>query len=147
VDGSSPPIDLVKVDMYHPPYPSPDGSLICYQTSEGLYTMTSDGKNQQLITSGIWHSNGWSKDGTKIVGVKQSEDRHLLVVEVSVADKKERIISDLGPAPLIVSNTPMVGFSLSPDGKSFVTSQFHASSELWMLENFNQPSGFFKRGS
>jgi len=71
--------------------------------------------------------------------------RHLLVVEVTLADKNERIISDLGPAPLIVSNTPMVGFSLAPDGKSFVSSQFHASSELWMLENFNQPSGFFKR--
>ena len=143
VDGSSPPIDLIKVDMYHPPYPSPDGSLVCYQTSEGLHTMTSDGKNQQLIARGIWQSNGWSKDGAKIVGVKHSEDRHLLVVEVTLADKKERIISDLGPAPLILSSTPMVGFSLSPDGKSFVTSLYHASSELWMLENFNQPSGFF----
>ncbi len=145
VDGSAPPVDLINVDMYHPPYPSPDGSLVCYQTSEGLHTITSDGKNPQRVSSGIWYANGWSKDGMKILGVKQSEDRHLLVVEVTLADKKERIISDLGPAPLIVTNTPMVGFSLSPDGKSFVTSLFRASSELWMLENFTQPSGFFKR--
>jgi Tol biopolymer transport system component len=147
VDRSSPPIDLIKVDMYYPPYPSPDGSLVSYQTNEGLHTMSSDGKNPQLMAHGIWHSNGWSKDGTKILGVKQSEDRHLLVVEVTLADKKERIISDLGPAPLIVTITPMVGFSLSPVGKSFASSLFRTSSELWMLENFSQPTGFFKRFS
>jgi Tol biopolymer transport system component len=138
VDGSAPPIDLVGVDMYYPPYPSPDGKLVLYQTSKGLHTMSSDGKNQQLISTGLWHSSGWSKDGTKLFGVKQSNERHLLVVEVTLADHSERIISDLGPAPLIVSNTPMIGFSLASDGKSFVTSRFTSSSELWMLENFQR---------
>ncbi len=145
VDGSVPPIDLIQVDMFYPPYPSPDGKYILYQTNKGLHIMTSDGTNQQLISAGLWHSSGWSNDGMKIFGVKQSGDRHLLVVEVALADKKERIISDLGPAPLIVSNTPMIGFSLAADGKSFVTSRFISSSELWMLENFEEPSGFSQR--
>jgi Tol biopolymer transport system component len=139
LDGSSPSVNLQQVDLYYPAAFSPDGKTISYQTTKGLHIMDANGKNSVFLSTGPWFTNGWSKDGKLIYGVKLDSMRHLGVTQIDVASRTEKLISDLGPAPLIVTNTPLVGFSLAPDGKSFVTTLFHVTSDLWMLEGFDQP--------
>jgi hypothetical protein len=65
---------------------------------------------------------------------------------IDVQSGTEKILSDFGTQYSFVSPfNPSFPLSLSPDGASLATSLINAKSEVWMLEGFRQPSGWFSR--
>ncbi len=79
---------------------------------------------------------GWSSDGKSLVGIRESADRHRQIVSVDVAKPVEKVLGEL---PLQTA-AELRGFSLSPDGKSFVTSASQPRSSLWVLKGFRRPT-------
>jgi len=39
----------------------------------------------------------------------------------------------------LLADFPYRGFSLNPDGKSFLTSVYRAKSQIYLLQDFNRP--------
>jgi hypothetical protein len=58
-----------------------------------------------------------------------------------VLSAQERNVIDLNLPP----SATLSGFSLHPDGKSFATGIANARHDIWVLNGFNVPSGWFGR--
>jgi hypothetical protein len=80
-----------------------------------------------------------------------SDNRHLIVGGIDGGSARETLVADLGPAPAVLdlaqyqSDFPYRGFSLRPDGKSFLTSALGIKGDIWLLENFDAKVGFLDR--
>jgi hypothetical protein len=67
----------------------------------------------------------------------------VVLAQVDVRSGVEKIIGNLGPYPAafaygsLVVMIPFRGFSLAPDGKSFLTSIFRAHGEIWLISGFD----------
>ena len=91
-------------------------------------------------SSSRWFVHGWSRDGSRLYGLKPDERNRLALVSFEVRSKQEITIGELGPLSPVFALTarkatsPFRGFSLAPDGKSFLTSIYRAKSDLWLLE-------------
>jgi hypothetical protein len=66
---------------------------------------------------------------------------------IDIATEKEAKVSDLGPAPTAAFDVAGArfdisfrGFSLSPDGKSFLTSIFRTKLQIYLMEDFDRPA-------
>jgi hypothetical protein len=74
----------------------------------------------------------------------------LVLGRVDIASPRETIVGDLGPVPAAVEfgdflgEFPYRGFSLHPDGKSFLTSVFRVKTDLWLLEDFDRHMRLFQ---
>jgi Tol biopolymer transport system component len=145
--GASGSSTVIKTDaLYFQPQWSPKGNWILYHSNQGLSLVSPDAKGTQLLGKGYWLTAGWSKDGSTIYAIKQDENRRLLLFAIDAENSQQKLIGDLGPSPVLVSDAPFAGFSLSPDGKSFLTSILRMKADLWMLENFmKEEKGFFRR--
>jgi hypothetical protein len=66
---------------------------------------------------------------------KLKNDIHSRLAAFSVSDGREKKVT---PLALPVS-AMVVGFSLHPDGKRFVTSVGEARYDIWLLEGLPQP--------
>lgn len=75
-------------------------------------------------------------DGMSIFGLRLDDNLHLQLGRLGI-DGKEHIMADLGIAP--PATVPLDGFSLSPDGKTLITSLLKPKDDLWMLEGFEEP--------
>ena len=84
---------------------------------------------------------GWSKDGSLVYGIRNT-GRRLVLDSIDPWRKQEKLVANFGPIPgswlfgALDANTLFRGFSINPDGQSFLTSMFRATSDLWLLENF-----------
>ena len=73
-------------------------------------------------------------------GVRHS--RHLFMESINPQSGQVRLITDFGPIPASMrfgelnGMTSFRGFSISPDGKSILTSIFRSTSDIWMMEGF-----------
>jgi len=141
VGGTGAPV-LLRDDCG--PYPrwSPDGgSLVC--GVDGLWVISQDGKTRRSNSKHQWTVRGWSRDGASIVGIRV-EDRRVVLAQVDVRSGVEKIIGDLGAYPpafaygSLIAMIPFRGFSLAPDGKSFLTSIFRARGDIWLISGFEQ---------
>jgi hypothetical protein len=80
-----------------------------------------------------------------------SENHHLVIGRIDAASERETTVADLGPAPAMLdlaqfeSDFPYRGFSLHPDGKSFLTSALGIKGDIWLLENFDSKVGLMDR--
>jgi len=106
-----------------------------------------DGKRDRIVSRRDWYTAyGWSKDGSSLYGIAAGGNRHILLVRVEIATEKETRVADLGDQPpaFELGNFdgafPYRGFSLHPDGKSFLTSVYRAKSDIWLLEDFDRPA-------
>ena len=122
---------------------SPDGEWITWETEQGFRVVSSDGRREPYDLKDPWSADPWlvhtwSRDGSKILGVKETMDRHLVVVEIPVAKGTPRQIIDLGPSPPV--NHPVRGLSLSADGRTLVTSLARLHGDLWLLSGLG-PGG------
>jgi serine/threonine protein kinase/WD40 repeat protein len=118
---------------------SPTGDWITFPTSEGLNLISADGKPGRVLKKSNPIIHGWSRDGQTIYGVWQRENGSLVLSAIDIKTGKEKTILDLGSTQY--SN--LHGFSLSADGKSFITSAQRSEDDIWILEGFNKPRGFF----
>jgi Tol biopolymer transport system component len=114
---------------------SPDGNWLTWLSSDGLTILSADGNRSELLSdeTGWQQTAGFSKDGSEVVGIRENESHHYVVEAIHVASKRKRIILDMGP------QFGTHGFSLAPDGKSFLTTLARYHGDIWMLEGFPQP--------
>jgi len=120
---------------------SPKGEWITWQTESGLTLVSPEGQSV-IVSDQRWLVHGWSSDGTRIHGIRQtdqssSEGSRLEVITMDLRSKRETKVADLGPAP--VANNPVVGFSMAPDGRSFLTSIVRLRGDVWLLDGFERP--------
>ncbi|HMF56413.1 MAG TPA: protein kinase [Pyrinomonadaceae bacterium] len=151
--GGAPKKILVDIDT--PVTFSPDGSRLAYlrrSRSEGedvLFVANADGSNERRLASrtgtqffGVVGAGGpsWSPDGNMIACAAgtNSGGRSMSVVEISVADGTERVVT--GQSWLDVGRVAWL-----PDGSGLVvaaTEQGATTSQLWLLA---YPGGAVRR--
>jgi len=143
--GSDEPL-LVKEDIVYPSSPrwSPRGDWITCDTPQGFALVSPDGKKTRLLTEETWLAHGWSQDGTILYAIRDTEDFRFQLTSLDVASGRERVIApDLGRSP--PTSTPLRGFSLAPDGRSFLTSLVRLRGDVWLLEGFEPDAGLLAR--
>jgi Tol biopolymer transport system component/DNA-binding winged helix-turn-helix (wHTH) protein len=144
VGGTEVPV-MLRDDVGEYPKWSPDGqSLLC--GVDALWIVSADGKRRRSISQHQWTTRGWSRDGSRIFGIRVVEGRRVVLAQIDVRSGIETVLSELGPYPSafaygsVTAMIPFRGFSLSPDGKSFLTSIFRARGDIWLISGFNPPS-------
>ena len=130
---------------------SPRGDWIAFQDTGGLRIASPDGKHDRIVNPRQWLTYGWSTDGASLYGIASLESRRLLLARIEVATGKETRLADLGPRQaamdfgLLSGSFEYRGFSLQPDGKSFLTSVYRAKLDLWLLEDFDRKTRLLDR--
>jgi Tol biopolymer transport system component len=150
--GSLHPADLVTyVATSTPVRWSPKGDWIAWDDAGKLTLVSPDGKQRRIVSQKRWFTYGWSKEGDALLGIGLWENRHLIIGRMDATSEREALVADLGPAPAVLdlaqyqSDFPYRGFSLRPDGKSFLTSALGIKGDIWLLENFDAKVGLLDR--
>jgi hypothetical protein len=143
--GSGTPPELVAyMSAPRPVRWSPRGDWIAFNDLDGLHVASPDGKQNVVVSRHEWYTFGWSREGAQLFGIACTEAQRLALLSVEVASRKEKQVADLGrqPAAFEFANfdgsLPYRGFSLHPDGKSFLTSIYRLKSDIWLLEDFDR---------
>jgi serine/threonine protein kinase len=136
------PIPLIDNITQAETHWSPDGQWLTASTTKGFSLVSADGSIQRKISEGKWAVHVWSNDSAAIYGIRVDDDLHLILSRLTI-EGTEHVIADLGVSP--PTSQPFDGFSLSPDGKTFLTSMLKAKSDLWMLEGFDVVPPWWKR--
>jgi serine/threonine protein kinase len=114
---------------------SPTGDWITWETQDGFLLVTPDGTGQRLMSDEHWLAHTWSRDGTRIFAIRETEDLRLTLVSLDRRSGRLRVIADLGPSPPV--NNPVKGLTVSADGERFVTSIVSLRGDLWTAANVN----------
>ncbi len=131
--GGSGKSELLKDSIRNDaPQWSPTGNWISCQSNEGLLLVSANGKESRLLSKELWLAHGWSKDGTGIYGIRQTNDGRFVLAIIDGATGTEKNLSIMESS--FAADGPR-GFSLSPDGLSFATSVKTIKGDLWLLEN------------
>jgi hypothetical protein len=146
VGANTPPEFVTYTSAAAPPQWSPLGNWIAFRDGNRMRMVSPDGKQDRTISSQRWETYGWSKDGASLYGIAADYDRHLILKGFDIARGSERKIADLGPAPPgfdlanYQGNFWYRGFSLHPDGKSFLTSVYRMQAHIWLMADFDRPT-------
>ena len=125
---------------------SPTGEWILYPPENGgLSLISPDGRTDRKLTPRLFWAYGFSKDGNHVQGIDRNTDPaaaewQLYAVDVSSGAEKMIGAVDLPPA-----TEGIAGFSLHPNGKSFLTSIAKWPDDIWMLEGFDQNRSWLDR--
>ncbi|HEY1217814.1 MAG: LpqB family beta-propeller domain-containing protein [Bryobacteraceae bacterium] len=122
----------------HPRWNRANGHWIACVTTDGLTLVSEDGKESLPLTQNRWLVFGWSRDGKLLYGISETADRRRVIACMDIDTRVEKA---LGGLPLSLA-AEVRGFSLAPDGGSFVTSVSNPSGDIWTLEGFRQPGLF-----
>jgi Tol biopolymer transport system component len=117
---------------------SPNNAWITWETAEGFVLVSPDGTRQRVLSEDQWLAHAWSKDGSRIFGIRETERLRLSLVALDVRTGTERVIADLGPSPAV--NNPVKGLSVAPDGRTILTSFVHLHGNLWTVGGFRWPA-------
>jgi len=145
VGGNSPPDLITYTSEPQPVRWSPDGAWIAYRDGQQLLLVSPDGKQKRVVSMHRWETYGWSKDSATLYGIFVDERRHMVLGSIQVASARESKIADYGLTSgavdfgSLLADFPYRGFSLNPDGKSFLTSVYRAKSQIYLLRDFNRP--------
>ena len=143
--GGDEPI-VVKQNIVYPSSPrwSPRGDWITCDTPEGFALVSPDGEKTRLLSEETWLAHGWSHSGTTVYAIRQTDNLRFQLTSLDVTSGQERVVSeDLGPTP--PTSTPLRGFSLAPDNKSFLTSIVRLRGDVWVLEGFARERSLLER--
>ena len=111
---------------------SPAGDWITWETADSFMLVSPDNTRERRLSEDQWHAHTWSRDGAEVFGIRETEDLQLSLVAVDVRNPgRTRVLKLLGPSP--PANNPVRGLSLSPDGRTFVTSLLRLRGDLWRL--------------
>ncbi|HEX3304452.1 MAG TPA: protein kinase [Thermomicrobiales bacterium] len=118
------------------PHWSPLGDWITWETERGLILVSPDGTTERTLqgdhATDRWLFHEWAARGTRLAGIKESENLQLVIVEVDPATGREKVLAHLGPSPPV--NNPVKGFSLSADGRTAVIATVHLRGDLWVMD-------------
>jgi Tol biopolymer transport system component/predicted Ser/Thr protein kinase len=149
IGSNRPPELLVETSEPKPVRWSPRGDWIAYRDNKALRIVSPDGREKRALNSTVWETYGWSKDGQSLYGLQVNSKHHLVLGRIELADGKELQVSDLGPAPAAfdygnyIGKFPIRGFSLHPDGKSFLTSVAKGRSQIVLMRGFDRSTRLF----
>jgi serine/threonine protein kinase len=135
VGGGSPTVVLPDVaSMTTEWFRSPDGEVIAFSNDrgKGVEIVSPDGKNRKMLTQSNSQVFGASRDGSTLYVVRRAGGRWELAT-IDVHSGTQRKVSPLA----IPVAAYVLGFSLSPDGKSFTTSVTDSKSDVWLMEGLN----------
>ena len=130
---------------------SPRGDWIAWNDGHKLALVSPDGKKHRVVSQQEWLTYGWSQDGNSLFGIGLTEKRHLALDRVEIAGTREDVVADMGPLPPALDmadfqgDFPYRGFSLRPDGESFLTSVLTVKGDLWLVEDFDRRIGWLSR--
>jgi len=108
---------------------SPTGDWITWETADGFVLVSSDGTRERKLSDGPWFAHTWSRDGTHLFGIRETEALRLSLVSLDATSGTVEVIADLGPTAPV--NNPVKGLSVSADGHRFVTSIVSLRADLW----------------
>ncbi len=80
-----------------------------------------------------------------------TENRRLVLGRVEIAGAGEQVAAELGRMPAVLGladfqgDFPYRGFSLSSDGKGFLTSVLAIKGDIWLMEDFDRRIGWLDR--
>jgi len=110
---------------------SPTNDWITWETDQGFVLVSPDGKQERALSDDHWLAHTWSKDASRIFGIRETELLRLSLVALDTRTGNARVVGDLGPSPAV--NNPVKGLSLSADGRTLLTSLVHLRGGLWTL--------------
>ncbi|HYT68159.1 MAG TPA: protein kinase [Vicinamibacterales bacterium] len=105
---------------------------ITWETASGVVLVSPDGRNESELSNEQWLVHTWSRDGSEVLGIKETDDLRLSLVALKVETKTERILADLGPS--FAFNNPIKGLTLMPGGRAVATSIVRSRGDLWLAE-------------
>ena len=149
--SSDPPTDLTETmtaplwGVYSYVKWSPTGDWILYPTQDGLSLVSPDGKTNRKLTERRLLIGGFSKDGSQVFGVYRNTTGDGAQWQLYSVDVKTGADKFLAALDLPAATDALVGFSLHPDGKRFLTSIAKWPYDIWMLEGFDQHKSFLDR--
>jgi hypothetical protein len=118
---------------------SPKGDWIAYPSSGGISMISPDGGTVRKLTQRNLMVFAFSGDGSQVYGVFRNTTGESAQWQLYTIDVKTGAEKMLAPLDLPASTDSMVGFSLHPDGKGFLTSIGRWPWDVWMLEGWDQP--------
>ena len=127
---------------------SPAGDWILFPSptaKRGLSLISPDGHSIRELTPRHFTIYGFSKDGSQVLGIYRNtnpESAEWQLYSVDVKSSEEKL---LGAVDLPPATEGIAGFSLHPDGKSFLISIAKWPYDIWMLEGFDQNRSWLDR--
>jgi len=112
---------------------SPRNDWITWETDRGFVLVSPDGKNERQLSDDQWLAHVWSRDGSEIFGIRESDQLRLSLVAVHAATGHSRTIADLGPSPPV--NNPVRGLAVNPRTRTIATSIVRLRGDIWMLDH------------
>jgi Tol biopolymer transport system component len=145
VGSSAPPQMLVAdVSLMVAPEWSPSGEWIACANREGVELISPEGKRRRLLPRVRGSALLWSRDGSAIytIGPREGGGSQLLFMDVGTGVVK--VVSTFAP-DLVFSTgmNPGLRFSMAAAGKSFLASVRRLRTDLWILDGFDPPPGWF----
>ncbi|HXG90342.1 MAG TPA: protein kinase [Vicinamibacterales bacterium] len=122
---------------------SPNGDWITWETDDGFVLVSHDGKSEREIDTDQWLVHAWSRDGSALLGITETEELRLALASLDILTGRARVLADLGPSPPV--NNPVQGFSVSPDDKTILTSLVRMRGDLWLMEGVRWRQSFWQR--
>jgi Tol biopolymer transport system component len=119
---------------------SPNNDWITWETEQGFVLVSPDGKAERVIPADQWLVHTWSRDGSQILGITETDDLRLSLVAVDVRTERTRALADLGPSP--PANNQVKGLSLGPDG-TITTSIVRLRGDLYQLDGLRWKDDFW----
>ena len=147
VGGTDPPVVVKAKAGFFIPTWSPTGEWITFLSSDGEWWLVSpDGKSERKLGGFRTLFLMWSRDGKTLYGIRFNEKQHHIFFSLDVASGRQKELEDMGTgfAPR-GRQQGSYEFSLAPDGRSVAISMMKVRSDLWMIEGFNSPRGWFWR--
>jgi hypothetical protein len=118
---------------------SPTGDWIAYPSAEGISMISPDGKTVRKLTARHLLAFAFSKGGAQVYGIVRNTTGKGAQWQLYSIDVKTGADTMLAPLDLPASTANLLGFSLHPDGKRFLTSIAKWPYDIWMLEGFDPP--------
>ena len=75
---------------------SPSNDWITWETEQGFVLVSPDGKRQRMLSDDHWLAHTWSRDGSLIYGIRETERLRLLLVALNPGTRHAVEIADLG---------------------------------------------------
>ena len=145
VGGNTPAEFLAYMARFEPVRWSPRGDWIAFRDGDVLRIVSPDGKQNRVISRRVWETYGWSPDGMAVYAVGSDANRRVSLSRIELASEKESHIADLGPLPpafefadSYLNDFLYRGFSLHPNGRSFLTSVERVRAQLYLITDFDR---------
>lgn len=111
---------------------SPTGEWVAAWDNAGLKLLASNGVNERPLSKGPSPGFGFSRDGAFLYAIRRGgRSWELVTFDVRTAQQANAVTLPVPPS------STLAGFSLHPDGKSFVTSVGRGRYDIWLLEGFH----------